>query len=454
MAFLKFPGDFEWGAATAATQIEGAWNEDGKGESTWDRFASMPGTVAGGDTPAVACDHYHRFEEDIEIMKGLGLKHYRLSLAWPRILPQGRGKANKAGIDFYRRLLGSLRKAGIKPAVTLYHWDTPQALQDEGGWLSRSTADAFEEYARLCFGELGDLVDRWMTLNEPQVVVQLGHELGIHAPGLKVPEKSLHAAHHLLLGHGRAVKAYRDMGGKGQMGIAINIADMVPELPGPEHRFAAEMAYSGGLRWYLDPIVHGGYPELAARAFKAQGRYPQVEKGDFETILQKIDYLGFNYYFPMFVASKAKPGEPDAFTFRHREDLHRTDMGWNVDPQGLVRLLKRISLDYPGLPLMVTENGAAYRDSVTLGAGGAKAVHDPERLAYLRSHFAAAYQMISEGVPLKAFYVWSLMDNFEWAMGYAKRFGIVHVDFKTQERTVKDSGMFFKKVMEAGGVEA
>jgi beta-glucosidase len=453
MGFLEFPRDFEWGAATAATQIEGAWDEDGKGESAWDRFSGVPGAIANGDTPRVACDHYHRFPEDIALMHELGLKTYRLSIAWTRILPEGRGKINKKGIDFYRRLLSALRGAGIRPAPTLFHWDTPQALEDEGGWLRRDTAYAFQEYARVCFGELGDLVDRWMTLNEPQVLAEAGYGIGNHAPGRKLPGKTLDVAHHLLLAHGLAAKAYRGMGGKGEIGVALNMIYPEADAKGPEHRFAVEKVFSGGTRWYADPIFLGGYPEMLALPFKATGRYPEVRAGDFDIIRQDTDFMGINYYFPMYVRDASTRENPDALSVRHREDLPRTAMGWNVDPSGMVRLLKRLALEYPGVPLMITENGSAYEDTLSTGPSGAKAVHDGERLAYMKSHLAAAHELIRAKVPLKAYFAWSLLDNFEWDRGYAKRFGIVRVDYGTQERTVKDSGLFYKKTIAENGFE-
>ncbi len=324
MPFLEFPEGFEWGAATAATQIEGAWNEDGKGESAWDRFASLPGKVRDGDTPAVACDHYHRLEGDIELMRFLGLKTYRFSIAWTRILPEGRGAVNKKGVEFYRRLASGLRAAGIRPAATLFHWDTPQALEDKGGWLERGAAAAFEEYAKTCFGELGDLVDTWMTLNEPGVLVDAGYTIGKHAPGLKLPTRSLQVAHHLLLAHGLAVKAYRDAGGRGTIGVALNASDAVPDEPGPEHRLAADNLFSGLLRWYADPILLGGYPEAAARAFKAMGRFPEIRPGDMDLIHQGADFLGVNYYFPLFIRATPTADDPYGLSVRFRSDLPLT----------------------------------------------------------------------------------------------------------------------------------
>ena len=329
MAQYQFPRGFEWGAATASAQIEGAWQEDGKGETIWDRFCAQPGRVQNGDTTHVACDHYHRYAEDIEIMKQLGLQTYRLSIAWARILPEGSGAVNKAGVAFYRKLLTALRAAGIKPAVTLYHWDLPQALQDRGGWLDRRIIHDFEQYARVCYRAFGALVDRWITHNEPAVVVQLGYESGEHAPGIKRPEVSLQVAHHLLLSHGLAVKAYREMGGKGEIGITLNMAAMYPASCSPEDRAAADMVHLTNARWYADPVLLGGYPKLAADYFKSQGRYPVVEPGDFDIIRQPTDFLGINYY--MGFACRAAPTarDPDNIEVRFT-DKPKTDMGWDI----------------------------------------------------------------------------------------------------------------------------
>jgi beta-glucosidase len=447
---VKFPAGFEWGAATAAAQIEGAWREDGKGETIWDRFCAQPGRIANGDTTHEACDHYHRFEEDIEIMKRLGLQTYRFSIAWARILPEGTGTVNKAGVTFYRRLLEALHKAGIRPAATLYHWDLPQALQDKGGWLDRRIIHDFEHYARICFREFGDLVDRWITHNEPAVVVQLGYEYGDHAPGFKTPEVSLQVAHHLLLSHGLAVRAYREMGGKGEIGITLNMAWMHPATGSPEDRAAAATVNHGIDRWFADPVLLGGYPKGQADYHKAQGRYPQVEPGDFDIIKQKVDFLGINYYMAFATRAKSIAGQPDGLEISFVDSRPKTDMGWDICPEGLYQLLKRLSVEYPGVPLFVTENGAAYDDPVS-GRGAEAVVEDPRRQAYLRDHFAAAARACAEGVPLKGYYVWSLLDNFEWAFGYAKRFGIVHVDFATQKRTVKRSAWWYREVIRDNG---
>jgi beta-glucosidase len=449
MGFLEFPSDFAWGCATAAAQIEGAALEDGKGESVWDRFATVPGKTENGDTPALACDHYHRFREDIALMASLGIKHYRLSLSWPRIMPTGRGRVNRAGIDFYRKLLTALKSAGISPMVTLFHWDLPQALQEEGGWLNRRIAHDFEAYARVCFSELGDLVDRWITHNEPAVVVDLGYGIGVHAPGLTRPDVSLQAAHHLLLSHGMAVKAFRESGLKGEIGLTLSMSDHYPASDKPEDIRAADLVHKLGAAWYADPAVKGSYPREALEHFGKMGRLPLIEDGDMRTIGQRIDFLGLNYYFGRSCRALPLSENPEGFQTDWRGDLPRTAMDWEILPDGLYRLLKRLAADYPGLPIHITENGAAFDDRPSQGG----AVEDDDRIDYLRSHFAAAHRALSEGVPLKGYFVWSFMDNFEWGYGYGKRFGIVRVDYASQKRTVKKSGRWYQEVMRRNGVE-
>lgn len=450
MGFKEFPADFEWGCATAAAQIEGAATEDGKGESVWDRFSGVPGKVENGDTPAVACDHYHRFKEDVALMASLGLKHYRLSLSWPRIMPTGRGPVNRAGIAFYRGLLSELKAAGVSPMVTLFHWDLPQALQEEGGWLNRRIAYDFAAYARVCYAELGDLVDQWITHNEPAVVVDLGYGNGVHAPGLNRPDVSLQAAHHLLLGHGLAVRAFRESGLKGRIGLTLSMSDCYPASSKPEDARVADLAHKLGPAWYADPAVKGSYPSDAMEHVKRLGRAPQTEDGDMAVIRQPLDFLGVNYYFGWRCSARPQAGDPEGFACEWGIGLPKTAMGWDILPEGLYRLLKRLAADYPGLPLYITENGAAFEDRPAPSGE----VDDPDRLEYLRAHFAAAHRAISEGVPLKGYYVWSLLDNFEWAYGYSKRFGIVRVDYGTQKRTVKKSGLWYKEVMRRNGMDA
>lgn len=445
---LQFPAGFEWGSATASAQIEGAWNEGGKSESIWDRFCTQPGAVLNGDTTHVACDHYHRFEEDIEIMRTLGLKHYRLSLAWPRILPAGRGAINPQGVAFYRRLLTALRNAGIKPAVTLFHWDLPQVLQDEGGWAVRQTAYDFEAYAKVCFQEFGDLVDRWITINEPAVVVWLGYDNGQHAPGIKQPKLAMQVAHHLLLGHGLAVRALRASGKKSEIGITLNMAAAYPLDPAnPDDRLAAEIFHKGSSTWYADPVIKGGYPTMVASQLRADGLFPEVQPGDFEIIRSPSDFLGLNYYTGLACQLEASAEKPYNFGIK-ATSREKTDIGWEIYPQGLFELLHQLSDEYPGMPLYITENGASYDDPIVNGQ-----VNDSRRIAYLQAHFAAAHRAITQGVPLKGYYVWSLMDNFEWAYGYSQRFGMVHVDYQTQKRTPKQSALWYSEVMKNNGLE-
>lgn len=443
MAKITFPSTFEWGSATAAAQIEGAWDADGKGESIWDSFCRRPGAIDDATTVETTCDHYHRYPEDVALMRKLGLKHYRLSISWPRVMPAGRGAVNAKGVAFYRALLTELRRAGIKPAATLYHWDLPQALQDEGGWGSRQTAYDFAAYAEVCFREFGDLVDRWITVNEPEVVMMMGYQNGEHAPGLRDRPLSLRVAHHLLLGHGLAVRAYRAQGGKGQIGITLNMADMAPANPAdPGDRLAAELVHAGGARWFADPVLLGGYPALAANYFRERGLYPAVEDGDFDIIRSKTDFLGINYYMGFACKLQPTPEDPLNLSVSFVDGRPKTDIGWDICPEGFYRLLRRLAVDYPGVPLMVTENGACYNDEPVDGA-----VHDRKRVEYLESHLAACSRAIADGVPLKAYYLWSFLDNFEWARGHSMRFGIVHVDFATQKRTPKDSARWYSALV-------
>ncbi len=442
---VNFPADFRWGAATASYQIEGAWNADGKGESIWDRFSHTPGHVVNGDTGDVACDHYHRWRDDIALMKELGLQTYRFSIAWPRILPRGYGKVNPAGLDFYSRLVDGLLAAGITPYATLYHWDLPQALQDEGGWPARHTAEAFVEYAEAVVRRLGDRVKQWMTLNEPMVSALLGYYLGIHAPGHKDIREAIAATHHLLLGHGWAVPVLRRDSAGSQVGVVLNL--------GPKHPASDSEAdlratrYSDALenRLYLDPLAGRPYPEevIARHDIKLDHVLP----GDMAAIAAPVDFLGLNYYTRSIVRSTEIPEAQNA-----RPAVKRgpevTEMDWEVYPEGLHEMLVRLKDEYPFPAYYVTENGAAYADKPS-----ADGVHDPRRLAYLRAHFAQAARAIADGVPLKGYFVWSLLDNFEWALGYTKRFGIVYVDYATQERTPKSSALWYREVIAENRVE-
>ena len=428
-----FPPGFVWGAATAAYQIEGAAREDGRGESVWDRFGATPGKVRNGDSGEIACDFYHRYGDDVALMRELGLDAFRFSVAWPRVMPTGRGRVNEAGLDFYDRLVDELLANEIEPFPTLFHWDTPQALEDEGGWPARATAEAFVEYAEAVVGRLGDRVRRWTTHNEPWVVAWLGHAWGEHAPGRTSEADAVAAAHHLLLSHGWAVQAIRAAAPDAEVGIALNLAHAYATSESPEDEAAAWRVDGEGNRWFLDPLFRGSYPaDLLERNELVA---PLVCAGDLEAIAAPLDFLGVNNYFRFVVGSDgARP------RIVHDPEAQRTDMGWEVYPDGLHRLLVRLAADYSPSAIYVTENGAAFPD-VRSHDGR---VHDPERTAYLQSHVDAVWRAVADGAPVKGYFVWSLLDNFEWAHGYAKRFGIVYVDYPTLERVPKDSFYWYR----------
>ncbi len=452
--FCAFPDDFLWGAATSAYQIEGAWDEDGKGESIWDRFTHTPGNIEDGSTGDVACDHYHRWAEDIALMKELGLKAYRFSVSWPRILPSGRGKVNQAGLDFYSRLVDGLLEAGIEPFVTLYHWDLPQSLQDEGGWAARSTAEAFVEYADVVSRHLGDRVRHWITHNEPWATTIMGHQIGAHAPGLKDYSTALRVSHHLLLSHGWAVPVLRRNSPGAEVGITLVLA---PLVPGPSKTVVLPIfrkldGYFN--RWFLDPLYGRHYPaDLVAEHIDA-GHLPAegltfVRPGDLEAIAAPTDFLGVNYYSPVILRSEVAPeSEKDLLMLLyHGPEYEYTEIGMMVYPDGLRHLLNRLHFEYQPGKMYITENGASYSE----GPDADGRVRDERRLSYLRDHFAAAHRAIEGGVPLAGYFVWSLMDNFEWTFGYAQRFGLVWVDYETQQRISKDSALWYKQVIAENG---
>ncbi|SEM02449.1 broad-specificity cellobiase [Stigmatella aurantiaca] len=455
MTTLRFPTEFVWGVATSSYQIEGAALEDGRGESIWDRFSKTPGKVRDGTNGDVACDHYHRFREDIALMKSLGIRHYRFSVAWPRILPAGRGKVNQAGLDFYGRLVDALLEAGIEPFVTLYHWDLPQALQDEGGWAKRSTAEAFAEYAGVVAKFLGSRVKKWITHNEPWCAGILSHQLGIHAPGLKDYRTALAASHHLLLSHGLAVPIIRAASPGAEVGITLNLTPSEPASPSAADHDAARHFDGHFNRWFLDPLFGRRYPVDIVADYIAAGHLPPegltvVQPGDFEAIAVKCDFLGINYYNRTVLRSDKVPeaqNEPRQVFLAPEKEW--TEMGWEVHPNGLRDTLLRVHLDYRPRKIYVTENGASY--STPPGADGR--VKDEQRLAFLRDHFAAAHRAMEAGVPLAGYFVWSLMDNFEWDRGYSQRFGIVWVDYKTQQRIPKDSALWYRGVIAENAVQ-
>jgi beta-glucosidase len=457
---LQFPDSFLFGSATASYQVEGAVNEDGRGPSIWDTFSHTPGRVLNGDTGDVADDHYHRLDEDLDLMASLNLDAYRFSIAWPRIQPTGRGPANPAGIAFYSRLVDGLLARGITPVATLYHWDLPQALEDEGGWTSRETAVAFAEYARLVGEALGDRVAVWTTLNEPWCSAYLGYASGAHAPGRTEPLAALQAVHHLNLAHGLAIQALREVvTNDPQYSVTLNLHVIRGEGDtGPE---AVRRIDALGNRAFTGPMLHGAYPADLLEDTKAITDWSFVQDGDTDIIAQDIDILGVNYYSTTLVrvwngqgekmtadghksvGASAWPAAGD-IEFLPQPGPH-TEMGWNIDPSGLEQLLLAVHAEFPGQALMITENGVAFADEVTTDATGT-AVHDADRIDYLRRHITAAHQALEKGVDLRGYFAWSLMDNFEWGYGYSKRFGIIRVDYDTLERLPKDSASWYAEL--------
>jgi beta-glucosidase len=439
---LTFPPDFLFGAATSAYQIEGAWNADGKGESIWDRFTRAPGNIQDGSNGDIACDYYHRWEEDVTILKDLGVSAYRFSLSWPRILPQGRGKLNQAGIDFYSRLVDWLLEAGIIPFVTLYHWDLPQALQEAGGWPARLISQAFLEYTDLASRFLGDRVKFWATLNEPMVSAYLGYGQGEHAPGLADQDEMLAAAHHLMLAHGQAVPLIRANSAMSHVGIVLNLTPCYPASPSLADRQAAWQQDGIDNRWFLDPIAGRGYPPDIAAHYPSDMDF--IKPGDMQSISEPIDFLGVNYYTRKIVRSQEIPKEENEprTVFPNPEF---TEMGWEVYPPGLLETLVRVHFDYRFPELYITENGAAYPDEVTPDGR----IHDQDRIDYLHKHLDQALQAVHTGVPLRGYFVWSLLDNLEWAYGFSKRFGLVYLDYKDQRRILKDSADWYRSLIQA-----
>jgi len=444
---IQFPADFQWGTATAAYQIEGAVHEDGRGQSIWDAFAHTPGKVINGDTGDIACDHYHRWKEDIHLIKELGCKFYRFSIAWPRILPEGRGKVNQAGIDFYNRLIDELLKNDICPLITLYHWDLPAALPN--AWLDRGVADAFSELTAVAAKSYGDRVKDWVTINEPWCASFLSYKLGIHAPGIKDTSKAIVAAHHLLLAHGKAISVLRSECPQARVGIVLNLSPFYSVTQSPADVQAARYGDGELARWFLDPLYSRGYPMDVRKDFQKAGILKTIEPdfifpGDMECIASPADFLGINYYSRNVVkATTAHPDNPTIFEFSGDKNAARTDIGWEVYPHGLYEVLERVHRDYAPAEILITENGASYGDE----PGKDGQVHDQKRIDYLHHHLEQVALAIQAGIPVKGYYLWSLMDNFEWSYGYSQRFGIVHVNYQTQKRTIKDSGKWYSEVI-------
>lgn len=449
-----FPRGFLWGSATSAYQVEGAVEADGRGPSIWDTFSATPGAIVGGDTGAVAADHYHRYRDDVRLMSELGMRMYRFSVAWPRVQPTGRGPANERGLDFYRRLVDALLEAGVTPNLTLYHWDLPQALQDAGGWPIRDTAARFADYAAIVFGALHDRVPWWSTLNEPWCVALLGHASGVFAPGVKDPTQAIRSIHHLLLGHGLAVRTMRDIDPGPRQGIVLNLAPVHAATadPGPVVERGTRIVEGYRNRVWLGPLFEGRYPEdIEGLASERFGSLP-VEAGDLAVIGTPIDWLGVNYYHDIFVGPSPVPDATNPGADGVVEvalGTERTDMGWPITPSGLRDLLVSVGRDHPGAPpMLITENGAAYDDPTERDGP----IDDARRIAYLERHLLALSDAIADGADVRGYLVWSLLDNLEWAEGYAKRFGIVRVDFDTLRRTPRRSAGWYRDVIARNGV--
>lgn len=435
VTFPVFPADFVWGVATSAFQIEGAAIEDGKGPSIWDSFCRVPGAIADGSNGDIACDHYHRVEEDLDLVAQLGVDAYRFSVSWSRVRPSGHGDWNPKGLDFYERLVDGLIRRGIKPYMTLNHWDLPQALQDRGGWANRDTVHRFVEYARGMAHRMGDRIAAITTHNEPWVMATLGHETGVFAPGRKDRAIAMQVSHHLLLSHGLALQALRSDGCKSRLGVVLNLAPVYPASEAVADQQAARLQDGRLLRWYVDPLLTGSYPADVLEFLGSDA--PQIEAGDMASIATPMDFMGLNYYSREVISA-------DGSWSSLSSGQEITDMGWEIYPEGLTDLLLRLHRDYRLPPMYVTENGGAFKDLLIDGR-----VHDAARIRYIESHIAAVAAAMRAGVRMEGYMVWSLLDNFEWASGYEKRFGIVHVDYASQRRTLKDSAMWFRDFIQA-----
>jgi beta-glucosidase len=455
--YLEFPNGFLWGVATSAYQIEGAVAEDGRGPSIWDTFSHTPGRVVDGQTGDVAVEHYHRVEQDVRLMAELGLRAYRFSVAWPRVQPDGRGPVEPRGLAFYQRLVDLLLEHGIEPWVTLYHWDLPQALEDAGGWPEREVAGRFADYAGLVYGALRDRVAWWTTLNEPWCSAFLGYGSGRHAPGVQDPSAAVRAAHHLLLGHGLAVQAMRAVDDSRSLGITLNLYAIDAASEEPADLDAARRIDALQNRVFLDPLLRGAYPSDLVRDLVGTADLRHVRGGDLSTIATPIDVLGVNYYTRHIVGAQAPEGRaqgPSAYPgaedvrFTHR-GRPRTAMGWAIDPDGLEEVLLRLHQHYPRVPLVVTENGAAFDDR----PGPDGSVEDADRIGYIDAHLRAVHRAIAAGVDLRGYFAWSLLDNFEWAEGYSKRFGLVYVDYATQRRVPKASAAWYRDMIALGALD-
>ncbi|MDF9393421.1 MULTISPECIES: GH1 family beta-glucosidase [Methylococcus] len=443
MSRYEFPEQFLWGAATSAYQVEGSPLADGAGPSNWHRFCRQPGRILNGDTGDTACDHYRRFQEDVALMKALGLSAYRFSIAWSRIFPEGKGRINRRGIAHYQALVETLLQHGIRPMATLYHWDLPAALEDLGGWANRDSAGWFADYAHTVIRSLGSEIDLWATLNEPWVVMDAGYVSGVHPPGHRSLKEAPWVTHNLLRAHALAVQAFR-ADGRGEIGLVVNLEPKYALTDSRDDRAAAERAHAYMNRQYLDPVLRGAYPEELAEIFASH--WPCFESEDLRMIQEPIDYLGINYYTRAVVRHEPSDG-PLKVTAVPQHGVEHTEMGWEVFPQGLKDILLWVKARYGDIPLYITENGAAFADP----EGGDGRINDTRRIAYYRSHLRALHEAIAQGVDVRGYFAWSLLDNFEWTYGYARHFGLVQVDPRTQRRRPKASAEFYAEVAQSNG---
>ncbi|WP_026675150.1 GH1 family beta-glucosidase [Alkalihalobacterium bogoriense] len=448
MTIYQFPTDFKWGTATAAYQVEGAANIDGRGPSIWDTFSKTPGKVYGGDTGDVACDSYHRYKEDIQLMKELGVTTYRFSVSWPRVFPLGQEEVNQLGLDYYHQVVDELLHAGIEPMCTLYHWDLPQALEDKGGWWNRETIDAYEKYAELMFREFSGKIKQWITFNEPWCASYLSNYLGIHAPGHQDLQLATTIAHHMLVAHGKTVQMFRELQVEGQIGIAPNLTWAVPYTNKQEDKDAClrEVMWTGD--WFLDPIYFKTYPKELLEWFEKEGVSPPIIDGDMNIIAEPIDFIGVNYY----SAGVSRFNENAGMLQSEAMDmgLERTDIGWPIDARGLYEALHYVADKYGNPSIYITENGACINDEPNLEGE----VDDKRRVNYLKQHIIQLHRSIEDGINVKGYMAWSLLDNFEWAEGYGKRFGIVYVNFRTLERVKKESYYWYGKLVKHNWFES
>jgi len=446
MKTVRFPDTFSWGTATASYQVEGAWDEDGKGESIWDRFSHTEGRIITGDTGDRTCDQYHRYKDDVALMKELGLRGYRFSISWPRIFPDGKGKVNQKGLDYYSRLIDELLAAGITPFPTLYHWDLPQALQDEGGWANRDIVPHFAEYARTCVDALGDRVKSWMVFNEPAVFTHMAYFSGVMAPGIRDPRLAMQSSHVVNLAQGEAMRAMRATGKIDAVGSAYSMTATYPASASAEDSAAADRLHGFANDWFLRPVMKGEYPRCYIEMDRMLERM-DVRPGDMESMKEPLDFIGINLYNRDIVADA--PGDRNLGVTRLPLPGPKTQFPSEVHPAAIYRMIMRVSDEYGRPPLYVTENGCSYDD----GPGADGRVHDQRRVDYLQGYIGQVGRALAEGADLRGYYLWSLIDNFEWAFGFSQRFGIIYCDFDTLKRTVKDSGYWYRDLIKTGQIE-